>query len=82
MPAILSGGTLAFARAIGEYGSVVLLSGNVPFHTEVASVHIKSQIESDYTAGAAALSLVLLGVSLLVLLTMSYLQRRGLRHAR
>ena len=79
---ILSGGTLAFARAIGEYGSVVLLSGNVPFHTEVASVHIKSQIESDYTAGAAALSLVLLGVSLLVLLTMSYLQRRGLRHAR
>jgi sulfate transport system permease protein len=82
MPAILSGGTLAFARAIGEYGSVVLLSGNVPFHTEVASVHIKSQIESDYTAGAAALSLVLLGASLLVLLTMNYLQRRGLRHAR
>jgi sulfate/thiosulfate transport system permease protein len=82
MPAILSGGTLAFARAIGEYGSVVLLSGNIPFHTEVASVHIKSQIESDYTAGAAALSLVLLGASLLVLLTMNYLQRRGLRHAR
>ena len=80
-PAILSGAALAFARAIGEFGSVVMLSGNVPFHTEVASVHIFAQIQSDNRAGAAALSIVLLGLSLAMLLMMSWLQRRGERHA-
>ena len=53
-PAILSGVALAFARAIGEFGSVVLISGNIPFKTEVASVHIFSQIESDAPDAAAA----------------------------
>src|SRR5689334_8572995 len=80
-PAILSGCALAFARAIGEYGSVVILSGNVPFSTEVTSVHIKAQIESDNMAGAAALSLVLLGISVSVLLSLALLERRGQRHA-
>ncbi len=80
-PAILSGCALAFARAIGEYGSVVMMSGNVPFQTEVASVHIKSQIESDNTAGAAALAVVLLAISLGVLLSLALLERRGQRHA-
>jgi sulfate transport system permease protein len=80
-PAILSGCALAFARAVGEYGSVVILSGNVPFSTEVTSVHIKAQIESDNMAGAAALSLVLLGISLTVLVALALLERRGLRHA-
>jgi sulfate transport system permease protein len=81
MPAILSGGALAFARAIGEFGSVVMLSGNVPFSTEVASVHIFAQIQSDNRQGAAALSIVLLVLSLSMLLLMSWLQRRGERHA-
>jgi sulfate transport system permease protein len=80
-PAILSGCALAFARAVGEYGSVVIMSGNVPFSTEVTSVHIKAQIESDNMAGAAALSLVLLGISLAVLVALALLERRGLRHA-
>ncbi len=80
-PAILSGAALAFARAIGEFGSVVMLSGNVPFSTEVASVHIFAQIQSDNREGAAALSIVLLAISLAMLLLMSWLQRRGERHA-
>jgi sulfate transport system permease protein len=80
-PAILSGCALAFARAVGEYGSVVMMSGNVPFQTEVASVHIKAQIESDNTAGAAALAVVLLAISLGVLLSLAVLERRGQRHA-
>jgi sulfate/thiosulfate transport system permease protein len=80
-PAILSGCALAFARAVGEYGSVVIMSGNIPFSTEVTSVHIKAQIESDNMAGAAALSLVLLGISLAVLVALALLERRGLRHA-
>ncbi len=71
LPAILSGMALAFARAVGEYGSVVMLSGNIPFSTEVASVHIYSQIESDYVTGAAAMSIVLLAISLAVLLSIT-----------
>ena len=60
MPAILSGAALAFARAVGEFGSVVLISGNIPFDTQVASVYIFKQIESDDADGAAAVSVVLL----------------------
>ena len=47
VPAILSGAALAFARAVGEFGSVVLISGNIPFDTQVASVFVYKQIESD-----------------------------------
>jgi sulfate transport system permease protein len=68
LPAILSGVALAFARAVGEFGSVVLISGNVPFRTEVSSVYIAGQIESDNPAGAAAVSVLLLVISLAVLL--------------
>jgi sulfate transport system permease protein len=67
-PAIVSGAALAFARAVGEFGSVVLISGNIPRHTEVASVLVYGQIESDAVASAAAVSVVLLALSLLVLL--------------
>ena len=81
LPAILSGMALAFARAVGEYGSVVMLSGNVPFSTEVSSVHIYSQIQSDYVAGAAAGSIVLLTISLVVLTSITLLQRRSSKHA-
>jgi sulfate transport system permease protein len=68
LPAILSGVALAFARAVGEFGAVVLISGNVPFKTEVSSVYILGQIESDNPAGGAAVSVVLLAMSLAVLL--------------
>ena len=56
LPAILSGAGLGFARAMGEFGAVVLISGNIPFQTEVASFHIYGQIESDNVSGAAAIS--------------------------
>jgi sulfate/thiosulfate transport system permease protein len=68
LPAILSGAALAFARAVGEFGSVVLISGNIPFQTQVASVFVFKQIESDNSDGAAAVSVVLLVLSMLVLL--------------
>jgi sulfate/thiosulfate transport system permease protein len=80
-PAILSGTALAFARAVGEFGSVVLISGNIPFHTQVASVFIFSHIESDDVSGAAAVSVVLLVLSLLVLVGIRGLGRFGARHA-
>jgi sulfate/thiosulfate transport system permease protein len=79
-PAILAGMGLAFARAVGEFGSVVLLTGNVPFKTEVASVFIFGQVESDNVAGAAAVSMVLLFASVVVLAAIAIVSRRGARH--
>ena len=73
---------LAFARAIGEFGSVVLISGNLPFKTEVTSVYIFGQIESGGASGAAAVAVVLLLVALLVLTGINLLSRWSLRHAR
>jgi sulfate/thiosulfate transport system permease protein len=81
-PAILGGAALAFARAVGEFGSLVLLSGNLPFKTQVASLFIFSQIESGNTSGAAAVSVTLLAIALVVLLLIGRLTRWSLRHAR
>jgi sulfate transport system permease protein len=82
VPAILSGAALAFARAVGEFGSLVLISGNIPFKTQVASVFISKQIESDNPVGAAAISVVLLALSLAILLGIRALGRWGARHDR
>jgi sulfate/thiosulfate transport system permease protein len=82
LPAILSGVALAFARAVGEFGSVVLISGNIPFKTEVSSVYISGQIESDNAAGAAAVSVVLLLISLAVLLAIGAFRHWKTRHDR
>jgi sulfate/thiosulfate transport system permease protein len=75
-PAMLAGAGLAFARAVGEFGSVVLISGNLPFKTEVASSWIYSLSQSDQLTGAAAISVVLVSVALLVLLGIGLLRRK------
>ena len=80
MPAILAGVALGFARSIGEFGSLVLISGNLPFKTEVASVFIFGQIESSNTSAAAAVSVVLLLIAFVVLLGISGLSRWAGRH--
>ena len=77
VPAILSGAALAFARAVGEFGSIVLIAGNIPFKTEVASVFIFGRIESDAVISAAAVSVVLLLLSLVVLVAIRSLGRLG-----
>ena len=79
-PAIVSGVALAFARAIGEFGSVVLIAGNLPFKTEVASVFLFGQIESDNIPGASAVAIVLLLVSIAMLTAIAALSRRSRRH--
>ncbi|HEX8158663.1 MAG TPA: sulfate ABC transporter permease subunit CysT [Solirubrobacteraceae bacterium] len=82
VPAIAAGAGLAFARALGEFGSVVLISGNIPFKTEVASVFLFGQIESDNTAAAASVSVVLLMLSFILLLFVSWISTRGVRRGR
>jgi sulfate transport system permease protein len=79
VPAMLSGTALAFTRSIAEFGSTVLISGNLPFKTQVAAVNIFSQIEGDNTTGAAAISTVLLVVALVALVSLDLLQRWGSR---
>jgi sulfate transport system permease protein len=70
LPALLSGAGLAFSRAIGEFGSVVLIGGAIPGETEVSSQWIRTLIENDDRTGAAAVSIVLLAASFLVLLVL------------
>jgi sulfate transport system permease protein len=76
-PALIAGAALAFARAIGEFGSVVLISGNLPNRTEVSSVFIAGRIETGDTAGAAAVSVSLLLISVLVVAGIQLVGRGG-----
>ncbi|MFT4086231.1 MAG: sulfate ABC transporter permease subunit CysT [Gordonia sp. (in: high G+C Gram-positive bacteria)] len=70
LPAILTGAGLAFTRAIGEFGSVVLIGGNIPGKTQVASQYIQQEIEVDEPVSAAAISVVLLLIAFVVLLVL------------
>src|SRR3954453_17633872 len=79
-PAILSGSALGFARALGEFGAIILIGGNLPFKTELASVFIYGSIQSDDTPAAAAVSVVLLLLALVVLGLIAWLDRWGRRH--
>jgi len=80
LPGILSGIALAFARAVGEIGSLVLISGNNPFHTEVASVYVLNQVHSGNRSGAASVAVVLLAISFLILLLVGGIRRLATRH--
>jgi sulfate/thiosulfate transport system permease protein len=82
LPAVIGGCGLAFSRALGEFGSLVLITGNIPFDDQVASFYIFSQIESDNRAAAAAVSVFLLVLSLAALLILSAVERWSSRHAR
>ena len=79
VPAIFAGAALAFARAIAEYGSLVLLSGSLPFETQVASVRVLAYLEGGDRAGAASLATVLLVVALVAIVVLDIIQRRVAR---
>ena len=78
-PAITAGAALSFARAISEYGSLVLLSGNLPMRTEVSSVRILTYLENGNDQSAAAVATILLAVSFAVIVALDLLQRRVAR---
>jgi len=78
-PAMAAGAALSFARGLGEYGSVVLISGSLPRRTEVASARMLGQIENDNLAGASAVATVLLVVALIVIIGLGIIQRRAAR---
>lgn len=78
-PALTTGFSLAFARALGEYGSVVFISGNMPGRTEVVSLLIMTKLEQFDYAGATAIGTILLAMSFVLLLTINLLQWRASR---
>jgi sulfate transport system permease protein len=75
LPALVTGFALAFARATGEYGSIVFISGNMPMKTEIAPLLIMTRLEQFDYAGATAIAAVMLGLSFLLLLAINLLQR-------
>jgi len=79
IPAVAAGAALSFARAISEYGSLVLLSGMLPYRTEVVSVRVLSSIEGGDRTSAAALATIMLGVALFVIVALDVIQRRMAR---
>ncbi len=82
LPALLTGFALAFARGIGEYGSVVFISGNMPMRTEIAPLLIMTKLEQFDYAGATSVALLLLLVSFLLLLVINTLQRWARKSSR
>ena len=81
-PGVLSGVALALAKAVGEFGSLVIITGNLPFRTEVSSVYIFGRLESGSTVPAAAVAVVLLAISFLLLLAIGAIRHFATRHDR
>jgi len=79
-PAIITGFALAFARSLGEYGSVVFISGNMPFKTEIAPVLVVARLEEFAYAEAAAVAVVLLGISFVTLFVINLIERWASRY--
>jgi sulfate/thiosulfate transport system permease protein len=75
VPALVTGTTLAFARAVGEYGSVVFISGNMPGKTEIVPLLIIAKLEQYDYAGATALAALMLVISFVLLFAINFLQR-------
>jgi sulfate/thiosulfate transport system permease protein len=82
LPGVLSGVALAFAKAVGEFGSLVIITGNLPYKTQVSSVFIFSRIESGDRAGAAAVAVILLIISFALLLLIGAVRHYATRHDR
>ena len=80
LPGTVTGFALAFARGIGEYGSVVFVSGNMPFKTEIAPVLVVASLEAFHYADAAAIAVVMLVMSFSLLIAINLLERRTKRH--
>ena len=76
LPAVITGALLSFARALGEFGSIIVVAGNFPMRSQTAAVYVLSQIESDNQRAASAMSVVLLGIAFLLVFVVDMIQRR------
>jgi sulfate/thiosulfate transport system permease protein len=74
---LASGALLSFARAIGEFGAIIIVAGNLPFHTQTAAVYVRGEVESENRLGASAVSIVMVGIAFGLILIVDWLQQRG-----
>jgi sulfate transport system permease protein len=81
LPALIlpltSGALLSFGRAIGEFGSIVIVAGNIPFYSQTAAVYVFGEVESENRLGASAMSIVMLAIAFSLMLLVDWLQRRN-----
>jgi len=73
---LTSGALLSFARAIGEFGSVVIVAGNIPFYSQTAAVYLLGEVESENRLGASAVSIVMVAIAFSLMMFVNWLQRR------
>lgn len=78
---ILTGALLSFARAIGEFGSIVIVAGNIPFISQTAAVYVFGEVESENRLGASAVSIVMVGIAFGLLMIADYLRRRSMKES-
>ena len=76
---LTSGALLSFARAIGEFGSVVIVAGNIPFYSQTAAVYLLGEVESENRLGASAVSIVMIAIAFGLMMLVDWLQRRDRR---
>jgi sulfate transport system permease protein len=76
---LASGALLSFARAIGEFGSIVIVAGNIPFYSQTAAVYVLGEVESENRLGASAVSIVMIALAFTLMMFVDWLQRRGAR---
>jgi len=76
LPGILTGTLLTFSRALGEFGSVVVVAGNIPFKSQTAAVYVWGELESQNRQGASAMSVLLVALSFLMILLVDWFEKR------
>ena len=76
-PALLTGFAMAFARAIGEFGSIVIVAGNIPFRSQTAAVYVFGEVESENRLGASAVSIVMVAIAYGLLMLADTLRKRS-----
>jgi len=76
---LASGALLSFARAIGEFGAIVIVAGNIPFYSQTAAVYVLGEVESENRMGASAVSVVMIGIAFILMMVVDWLQRRSRR---
>jgi sulfate/thiosulfate transport system permease protein len=79
---LTSGALLSFARAIGEFGSVVIVAGNIPFYSQTAAVYLLGEVESENQLGASAVSMVMVAIAFCLMMVVDWLQRRDRKISR
>ena len=76
---LASGALMSFARAIGEFGSIVIVAGNIPLYSQTAAVYLLGEVESENRLGASAISIVMIAIAFSLMMVVEWLQNRAVK---